>query len=68
MAVIGVTIGATFAVSLVTGPLLQQAIGVPGIFALTGMLALAGIALVAWGIPAGAQAVERRPSTAARIR
>ena len=63
MAVIGVTIGATFAVSLVSGPLLQQAIGVPGIFTLTGILALAGIALVAWRIPAGAQPIERRPST-----
>lgn len=46
MAAIGVTIGATFAVSLVAGPLLQQAIGVPGIFALTGVLALAGIVLI----------------------
>ena len=42
MAAIGMTIGGTFAVSLVAGPLLQQAIGVPGIFALTGVLALAG--------------------------
>ena len=46
MAIIGMTIGATFALSLVAGPLLQQAIGVPGIFALTGALALAAIALV----------------------
>ena len=46
MAVIGMTIGATFALSLVAGPLLQQAIGVPGIFALTALLALAGIALI----------------------
>ena len=64
MAVIGMTIGATFAVSLVTGPLLQQAIGVPGIFALTGVLALAGIALVVWGIPAGAHGIAQRPSAA----
>ena len=47
MAAIGMTIGGTFAVSLVAGPLLQQAIGVPGIFALTGVLALAGIVLIA---------------------
>ena len=46
MAVIGMSIGATFALSLVAGPLLQHAVGVPGIFALTGALALAGIALV----------------------
>jgi MFS family permease len=54
MAAIGMTIGATFAVSLVAGPLLQQAIGVPGIFALTGMLALAGIALITRLAPPGA--------------
>ena len=46
MAVIGMSIGATFALSLIAGPLLQHAVGVPGIFALTGALALAGIALV----------------------
>src|SRR5687768_14270339 len=45
MGIIGMSIGATFALSLVAGPLLQQAIGVPGIFALTGTLALAAIAL-----------------------
>ena len=47
MAAIGMTIGATFAVSLVAGPLLQAAIGVSGIFSLTGLLALAGIVLIA---------------------
>lgn len=47
MAIIGTTIGMTFALSLVAGPLLQQAIGVSGIFALTAALAIAGIALVA---------------------
>jgi MFS family permease len=46
MGIIGMSIGATFALSLVAGPLLQRAIGVPGIFALTGILALAAIALV----------------------
>jgi MFS family permease len=43
MAVIGMTIGGTFAISLVAGPLLRNLIGVPGIFALTGVLALAAI-------------------------
>ena len=46
MGIIGMSIGATFAISLVAGPLLQQSIGVPGIFALTGVLALAAIGLV----------------------
>ena len=51
MAAIGVTIGATFALSLIAGPLLSAAIGVPGIFALTGVLALVAAAVVRFGIP-----------------
>jgi MFS family permease len=61
MAAIGMTIGGTFAVSLVAGPLLQQAIGVPGIFALTGVLALAGIVLIARIAPDGAAARRMAP-------
>jgi len=51
MALIGITIGGTFAVSLVAGPLLGGAIGVRGIFVLTGILALAAIAVVRFGVP-----------------
>ncbi len=40
MAMIGMSIGTTFAVSLVLGPLLASVIGVPGIFTLTGVLTL----------------------------
>src|ERR1035437_10956916 len=39
MALIGMSIGGTFAVSLALGPVLNHLIGVPGIFALTGVLA-----------------------------
>lgn len=46
MAMIGSTIGATFALSLVASPWLNKVIGVPGIFAMTGVLALAAIAVV----------------------
>lgn len=46
MAVVGVTIGASFVLSLVFGPLLEAVIGVPGIFWLTAGLALIGIAVV----------------------
>lgn len=49
MAMIGSTIGLTFALSLVASPWLDQVIGVPGIFALTGVLALAAI-LVMWRV------------------
>ena len=51
MATIGSTIGITFAISLVAGPALGHLIGVPGIFALTGVLALAAIGVVAYWIP-----------------
>ena len=51
MAVIGMTIGATFAVSLVAGPVLKNFIGVPGIFAMTGVLALAAIGALRWAVP-----------------
>lgn len=47
MAMIGSTIGLSFALSLIVAPWLNRIIGVPGIFALTGLLALAGI-LVMW--------------------
>src|SRR5687767_2463300 len=46
MAMIGSTIGATFAVSLAGGPWLNAVMGVPGIFALTGVLAAAAIVVV----------------------
>ncbi|MFZ5575027.1 MAG: MFS transporter [Pseudomonadota bacterium] len=51
MAIIGSTIGLTFAVSLVAGPALNRVIGVPGIFALTGVLALAAIWVVKVWVP-----------------
>lgn len=54
MAGIGIAIAATFAVSLVAGPLLNAVIGVPGIFALTGVLAFGAIGVVRFGIPASA--------------
>ncbi|MDR0247621.1 MAG: MFS transporter [Burkholderiales bacterium] len=51
MAVIGITIGATFAFSLMAGPVLKNWIGVPGIFVLTGVLALAALGAVRYRIP-----------------
>jgi predicted MFS family arabinose efflux permease len=49
MAMIGSTIGIAFALSLVASPWLDRVIGVPGIFALTGVLALAAM-LVMWRV------------------
>lgn len=51
MAIIGMTIGATFAVSMAAGPVLDKFLGVPGIFALTGFLALGALVVVRAVIP-----------------
>jgi MFS family permease len=46
MAMIGSTIGATFALSLILSPWLNRMIGVPGIFVMTGVLVLTAIWVV----------------------
>lgn len=51
MAMIGGTIGITFALSLVLGPALNQWIGIPGIFMLTGILAVLAILDVKYLVP-----------------
>jgi MFS family permease len=51
MAMIGSTIGLMFALSLVGAPLLYRAIGMGGLFALTGLLALASIWVVKTQVP-----------------
>jgi MFS family permease len=51
MAMIGGTIGVTFALSLVAGPALGQWIGLTGIFGLTGVLALLAMLVVRFVIP-----------------
>ena len=56
MAVIGASIGLMFALSLVAAPALYRAVGMGGIFALTGVLALIGIWVTL-------QVVPREPAT-----
>lgn len=51
MAMIGGSIGIVFAGSLVTAPLLYAAVGMSGIFMLTGVLAFGAVALVTYGVP-----------------
>lgn len=51
MATIGMTIGVVFALSLAVAPALNQWIGVPGIFAMTGILALTAMLVVKKFIP-----------------
>jgi predicted MFS family arabinose efflux permease len=54
MALIGMSIGLSFAAAMILGPLLNDWIGVPGIFALTAVLAVGGIAVIVWVVPAAA--------------
>ncbi len=51
MAMIGGTIGVTFALSLVAGPLLNQWIGVSGIFWMTAVLSFLAILVVKYYVP-----------------
>ncbi len=51
MALVGASIGLMFAVSLVAAPVLAGQIGLGGLFAITGVLALACIAVVTWWTP-----------------
>jgi len=51
MAMIGATIGLMFAISLVGAPTLYRAIGMGGVFALTGLLSLAAILVVKFLVP-----------------
>lgn len=51
MAMIGVSIGVTFAVSMVLGPILATWIGVNGIFILTGVLTIIAIFTIAFFVP-----------------
>ncbi len=60
MAMVGASIGLTFAISLVISPLLYQLIGMHGIFLLTGVLALLAIAVVLWVVPAAPMVMARR--------
>lgn len=59
MAMIGVSIGLTFAVSLVAAPLMYAAVGMAGIFWLTGGLALGAIVLLLKVVPAAPAMVAR---------
>ena len=51
MGMIGATIGFTFALSLVAAPILYALIGMDGLFTLTGVMALSGLAVVYWAVP-----------------
>ena len=51
MSILGASISLMFALSLVVSPWLNAGIGLDGLFFLTGLLALSGIAVVIWWVP-----------------
>ncbi|WP_456375415.1 MFS transporter [Thiolapillus sp.] len=51
MAVVGVTIGFSFTVALIAGPLFNTWVGVPGLFWITAALAIAGILILLLVVP-----------------
>lgn len=65
MAMIGMSIGLSFAVAMVVGPLLTKAFGLSGLFWVTAALALLGGVIVAT-LPRAAQALKHRETGLAR--
>jgi MFS family permease len=61
MALVGASIGLMFALSLLLAPLLVAGVGLTGLFALTGLLALGGVAVVIWWVPAEPRKQEGQP-------
>jgi predicted MFS family arabinose efflux permease len=64
MAFIGISIGVAFAVAMVMGPVLNHWIGVAGIFWLTALLALVGVAIVIFVVPTPAESHLHRDAEA----
>ena len=62
MAMIGMSIGLSFAVAMVVGPLLTRAFGLSGLFWATGAMALLGILIVAGIVPKDAGPLQHRES------
>lgn len=68
MAMVGGSIGLTFAVSLVAAPLLYKMVGMGGIFALTGSLSVLAILVVLYLVPAAPALPARRVPFSAVLR
>jgi MFS family permease len=51
MAIIGASIGLTFALAMVLGPVVARLAGVSGVFWLTAALAIGGMGILAWLVP-----------------
>ncbi|MEG2829687.1 MAG: MFS transporter [Edwardsiella sp. (in: enterobacteria)] len=66
MAFIGVSFGVTFAIAMVAGPLVTHALGLSGLFGLITLLALLGIAITLYLIPAPTSHLLNRDASMVR--
>jgi MFS family permease len=66
MAMIGMSIGLSFAVAMVVGPLLTRAYGLSGLFEATAAMALLGVLIVALVVPRAASQLRHRESGVAK--
>lgn len=66
MAFIGVSFGITFAIAMVTGPLITHALGLSGLFWLIALLALGGIGITLWLVPTPTSHLLNRESSMVR--
>lgn len=66
MAMIGMSIGVSFGLAMIAGPLIAAVAGLAGVFYVTVVLALVGLALVAWVVPEPALALQHREAGVVR--
>lgn len=66
MAFIGMSIGMSFAVAMVIGPLLTRAFGLSGLFLATAGLAIVGLLIIAFVVPSSAGPLQHRESGVAK--
>ncbi len=66
MAMIGMSIGVSFAVAMVVGPLLTRSFGLAGLFWVTAGMALLGLAIIALLVPKAPRTLAHRESNVAR--
>lgn len=55
MAIIGISIGMAFALAMVVGPAIKPILGLPGLFWMTGVMAILGIGVLLYYVPTPAQ-------------
>lgn len=62
MAGVGGSIGVSFAIAIVASPIVSRMIGMSGLFAAIGILAMLAVALVIWVVPAAPKVARSAPA------